>query len=204
MDSSLLTEIINNYGYLGIALLLALENIFPPIPSEVILGFTGFMTLSSKLNIVGSIIAATIGALIGALILYFFGKIISVERLEKILAGRLGKILHFKPADLEKAAAFFNRHGNSAVFFGRFVPVVRSLISIPAGMANYPLGRFITFSTLGTLIWNTVLIFIGRMAGHAWPHVINVIESYGKVLLIVLIILFILIYVIYKKRKKRS
>lgn len=202
MDSSLLTQIINDYGYFGIALLLALENVFPPIPSEVILGFTGFMTLSSKLNIVGSIIAATIGALIGALILYFFGKIISVERLERILAGRIGKILHFKPADLERAASFFNRHGNSAVFFGRFVPVIRSLISIPAGMADYPLGRFIIFSTLGTLIWNTVLIFVGRMAGHAWPHVINLIESYGKISLVVLVVLSILGYFIYKKRKK--
>ncbi|MDN7146219.1 DedA family protein [Liquorilactobacillus mali] len=202
MDSSLLTQIINDYGYFGIALLLALENVFPPIPSEVILGFTGFVTLSSKLNIVGSIIAATIGALIGALILYFFGKIISVERLERILAGRIGKILHFKPADLERAASFFNRHGNSAVFFGRFVPVIRSLISIPAGMADYPLGRFIIFSTLGTLIWNTVLIFVGRMAGHAWPHVINLIESYGKISLVVLVVLSILGYFIYKKRKK--
>ncbi|KRN29108.1 MULTISPECIES: DedA family protein [Lactobacillaceae] len=200
MNSSLLTEIINDYGYFGIALLLALENIFPPIPSEVILGFTGFMTLSSKLNIVGSIIAATIGALIGALILYFFGKIISVERLERILAGRIGKILHFKPADLERAAAFFKRHGNSAVFFGRFVPVIRSLISIPAGMSDYPLGRFVVFSTLGTLVWNTVLIFVGRMAGHAWPHVINIIESYGKISLVVLAALFILGYFIYKKK----
>ena len=200
MNSSLLTEIINDYGYFGIALLLALENIFPPIPSEVILGFTGFMTLSSKLNIVGSIIAATIGALIGALILYFFGKIISVERLERILAGRIGKILHFKPADLERAAAFFKRHGNSAVFFGRFVPVIRSLISIPAGMSDYPLGRFVVFSTLGTLVWNTVLIFVGRMAGHAWPHVINIIESYGKISLVVLAALFILGYFFYKKK----
>ncbi|KRN08727.1 DedA family protein [Liquorilactobacillus mali] len=202
MSSSLLTQIINDYGYFGIALLLALENIFPPIPSEVILGFTGFMTLSSKLNIIGSIIAATIGALIGALVLYFFGKIISVERLERILAGRIGKILHFKPADLERAASFFNRHGNSAVFFGRFVPVVRSLISVPAGMADYPLGRFVIFSTLGALIWNTVLIFVGRMAGHAWPHVINLIESYGKISLIVLVVLFIIGYFIYKKRKR--
>lgn len=151
MNSSLLTNLINDYGYFGIALLLALENIFPPIPSEIILGFTGFLTISSNLDIFGSIIAATIGALIGALILYFFGKIISVGRLEQLLTGRLGKILHFKPADLERASSFFNRHGNSAVFFGRFVPVVRSLISIPAGMSNYSLGRFIFFQLWGHL-----------------------------------------------------
>ncbi|KRM92066.1 DedA family protein [Liquorilactobacillus cacaonum] len=202
MNSSLLTNLINDYGYFGIALLLALENIFPPIPSEIILGFTGFLTISSNLDIFGSIIAATIGALIGALILYFFGKIISVDRLEQLLTGRLGKILHFKPADLERASSFFNRHGNSAVFFGRFVPVVRSLISIPAGMSNYSLGRFIFFSTLGTSIWNTALIFVGRMAGHAWPHVIKTIVAYGKIGLIVIIILFIVCYVVYKRKKE--
>ncbi|GAJ26471.1 alkaline phosphatase [Liquorilactobacillus sucicola DSM 21376 = JCM 15457] len=202
MNTSVLIDVINQYGYFGIAFLIAIENIFPPIPSEVILAFTGFITLSSKLSIGGSIIAATIGAIIGAAVLYAVGRFLSVERLQKMLAGRLGKILRLKPADIEKAAAFFNRHGSAAVFFGRFVPVVRSLISIPAGMSGYPFGRFVAFSTAGALIWNTVLIFVGRLSGHAWPHIVALIETYGKMALLLLIIVALVCFFIWHKKKK--
>lgn len=201
MNTSVLIDVINQYGYFGIAFLIAIENIFPPIPSEVILAFTGFITLSSELNVWGSIIAATLGAIIGATVLYTVGRFLSVERLQKILAGRWGKALRLKPADIEKAAAFFNRHGGSAVFFGRFVPVIRSLISIPAGMTGYPFGRFIAFSTAGTLIWNTVLIFVGRLSGKAWPHIVALIETYGKIALVVLIIVMLGCFLVWRKKK---
>lgn len=201
MNTSVLIDVINQYGYLGIAFLIAIENIFPPIPSEVILAFTGFITLSSKLSVWGSILAATIGAIIGAAVLYAVGRFLSVGRLQKILSGRWGKILRLKPADIEKAAAFFNRHGGAAVFFGRFVPVIRSLISIPAGMTGYPFGRFIAFSTAGTLIWNTVLIFVGRLSGQAWPHIVALIETYGKVALIVLLIIMLVCFLVWRRKK---
>ncbi|KRL05411.1 DedA family protein [Liquorilactobacillus oeni] len=204
MGTGSLTEIINQYGYWGIAALIALENIFPPIPSEVILTFSGFITLSSRLSVIGSIIAATIGAVLGALVLYAIGRLLSTARLEKLLAGKTGKILHLKASDVERAAVFFNRHGGQAVFFGRFVPVIRSLISIPAGMTGYPLGRFILFSTLGTLIWNAVLIMVGRLAGHAWPHFVSLIEVYGKILLLVVLIIGILALWWHRYRRKKE
>ncbi|KRL00902.1 DedA family protein [Liquorilactobacillus capillatus] len=204
MNTSVLIDIINQYGYFGIAFLIAIENIFPPIPSEVILAFTGFITLSSNLNVWGSIIAATLGAIIGATVLYAVGRFLSVERLQRILAGRWGKILRLKPTDITKAAAFFNRHGGAAIFFGRFIPVIRSLVSIPAGMSGYPFLRFIALSAAGTLIWNTVLIFVGRLSGHAWPHIVALIETYGKVALLLLIIIAIVSFFIWRRKKNTS
>lgn len=203
MNTAFLTEIINQYGYLGIALLLAVENIFPPIPSEIVLAFTGFATLNTSLQVVPSIIFATLGALIGALVLYFLGKIISAERLEKILAGKAGKFLHLKPEAIEKSANFFYRHGGPAVFFGRCVPVIRSLISIPAGMTNYPLGKFLALTTLGTLVWNTALIWLGRLAGHAWPHFVSIFETYGRLILSLMIVVMLIYFWLRKKRQPK-
>lgn len=200
MNTTFLTDIINQYGYLGIIFLIAIENIFPPIPSEVVLAFTGFATLTTSLKVFPSILAATFGAVIGALILYAVGRLLSVPRLEKLIAGRC-KILHLKPADLEKAANFFKRYGGQAVFFGRFVPVVRSLISLPAGMAEYSFSRFIIFTTCGTLIWNTALIWLGRLAGHAWPHFVNLFETYGKFALL-LIAAGLIGYWLFRRAKK--
>ena len=145
MDTTVLTELIGQYGYLGIALLIALENIFPPIPSEVVLTFTGFLTLTAGLNVLGAITAATIGAVLGAAILYAVGHFLSVERLEKILNGKVGQTLRFKAKDLDKATKFFQKNGVLALFFGRFVPVVRSLISVPAGMTHYKFTKFYHF-----------------------------------------------------------
>lgn len=201
MNTATLTDIINQFGYLGIIFLIAIENIFPPIPSEVVLAFTGFATITTSLKILPSILAATLGAVIGALILYALGRLLSVQRLENFLTGRWGKLLHLKPADLEKAAVFFNRHGGQAVFFGRFVPVVRSLISLPAGMAEYSFNRFVIFTSIGTLIWNTVLIWLGRLAGHAWPHFVSLFETYGKFALL-LVATILLLYWLFRRSKK--
>ncbi|MFT8837644.1 DedA family protein [Liquorilactobacillus satsumensis] len=204
MNTATLTDLINQYGYFGIAALIALENIFPPIPSEVILTFSGFITLSSRLSVTGTIIAATIGAVIGALVLYALGRLLSAKRLERLLAGRTGKLLHLKSSDVARAAAFFKRHGGQAVFFGRFIPLIRSLISLPAGMSGYPLGRFLLFSTLGTLIWNTVLILVGRLAGHTWPHIVTTIEGYGKLLLLIVLLVAVLAFWWYHRQKRKK
>lgn len=116
MNTTVLTELINQYGYLAIALLIALENIFPPIPSEVILTFAGFLTLNSELHILGVIVASTIGAVLGALILYLAGHLLSAERLEKILSGKVGQLLHFNDKDIAKSISFFKKHGSKAIF----------------------------------------------------------------------------------------
>ena len=149
-------EVMSSYGYLGLALLIMAENLFPPIPSEIILTFGGFMTTYTKMHIPGTILSATVGSIGGALILYQAGRLLSPDRLDALLSGRFGRILHLKKADIQKAADWFDSRGNYTVFFCRFIPIVRSLISIPAGMANMALGRFLWMTVLGSFLWNLV------------------------------------------------
>lgn len=181
-----ITQFINDFGYLAIVLLIALENLLPPIPSEIILTFTGFMTLTSKLTLWGSVIAATVGAVIGALLLYVIGRYLNPERLHWLVASRLGRELRLKDSDITKAQSFFQRHGFKTIFFGRFVPVIRSLISIPAGMAKMPGLLFVLLTTVATLIWNLVLILLGRAAGSAWAEVSAMVDTYASVVAILL------------------
>ena len=197
-------DFISNYGYLAVAILIAVENIFPPIPSEIILTFSGFLSISAHLNLGGLIIASTIGALVGAIVLYLLGKLISFEKLERLITGKWGKILHFKMEHLEKAQRFFERHGNSTAFWGRFLPVVRSLISVPAGMAEFPIKRFLIFTAGGSLIWNAVLIVVGRLAGASWERFSVLIEKYSFVLLAVVVLIGGSGYLIYRIKMKRS
>lgn len=202
--SSTITDFISSYGYIAVALLIAIENIFPPIPSEVILTFSGFLSLSANLNIGGLIIASTIGALIGAIVLYLFGKLISFETLERLIKGKWGKILHFKMEHLERAQKFFNKHGSSTAFWGRFLPVIRSLISIPAGMAEFSMKKFLLFTGAGSLIWNAALIMIGRTAGSSWQEFSVIIEEYSFIVLGVVIVIGLIGYFIYRHFKKKN
>lgn len=166
-------SIMEQYGYLGIFFLIAIENIFPPIPSEVILLFGGFMTTFTKLSIVGVILVATLGSLLGAIILYYIGKILNKERLKKIVSGKVGKILRLKPNDIEAADCWFDKKGNKAVFFCRFIPVVRSLISIPAGMSEMPMIQFLVYTIFGSLIWNSILTIMGVKLGSNWDAILD-------------------------------
>ncbi|KRL52849.1 DedA family protein [Furfurilactobacillus rossiae] len=186
-----LIDFMNQFGYLGIVLLIALENVFPPIPSEVILTFAGFMTLAADLTVTGSVIAATIGAVLGAIILYGIGHWLNEERLQRLVQSRFGRLLRLKQSDVTKTANLFKKHGGKTVFFGRFIPVIRSLISIPAGMTRMKWQSFILFTTVGTLIWNVVLIVLGRLAGHAWTQVSAAVDTFSTVTVVVLAILLV-------------
>jgi alkaline phosphatase-like protein len=205
----IIISFMDQFGYLGIMLLVALENVFPPIPSEVILAFGGFMTTYTSLHVVGVIISATIGSVVGAIILYFIGKLLNKERLISIVSGKVGKILRLKPKDIEKADKWFDERGNVAVFFCRFVPIVRSLISIPAGMSDMPIRSFLLFTTIGTLIWNTVLVILGSKMGENWTKIVDFISEYASITLIVLVIGFIAFVAwfyfgrLHKKKKRR-
>jgi len=202
---SFIINIMNSYGYIGIFLLIMIENIFPPIPSEVILTFGGFMTISSKMSIVGVIIASTLGSLIGAFILYYLGKILNKERLIKIVKSKYGKLLRVKPKDIESADKWFDEKGNKTVFFCRFIPVVRSLISIPAGMSDMPIFKFTIYTLFGSLIWNTVLILVGAFAGDKKDLIVSIIDKLSYVVIVVIIDAFIIfIYLFYKKRIKKK
>lgn len=198
-------EIMNSYGYLGIGLLILIENIFPPIPSELILTFGGFMTINTNMTIIGVIIASTIGSLLGAFILYYIGKILNKERLIKIVKSKYGKLLRIKPKDIESADNWFDTKGNKTVFFCRFVPVVRSLISIPAGMSEMPMVKFIVYTLFGSLIWNTLLVFVGAFAGNKKDMILNIIDKASYAVLIIMFILCcVFIYKFYKTRLKRK
>lgn len=194
-------EIMNSYGYLGIVLLIALENIFPPIPSEVILTFSGFLTTTSDVTIMGVIIFSTIGSVIGAIILFGIGRLLDVEKLEKIV-NRWGHILRLTQKDVQKADAWFRKIGVWAVLIGRLVPIVRSLISIPAGMARMNFGIFLFFTMIGSLIWNSVLVSIGAKLGTSWNTILQYMNLYSNVVLIFLVILFLLLIIWFIKTRK--
>ncbi|MTV81662.1 DedA family protein [Secundilactobacillus folii] len=204
MSTQTITTLIDQYGYLAIILLIAVENVFPPIPSEVILTFTGFLTLTTHLTIWGATLAATFGSIIGAILLYGVGQLASLNRLRRFLNTRLGRLLRLKPTDIDRAAKFFNQHGGVAIFSGRFIPVVRSLISIPAGMAKFPFWPFIGLSTLGTLIWNTVLINAGCLAGTHWQTVTIWFEEWTWIILLTMLLLAAVGGLLYYLRKRRS
>lgn len=180
-----ITEVMDAYGYLGIFLLIALENLFPPIPSEVILTFGGFMTTTSNMTIIGVILAATAGSVVGAICLYGVGRMLSVSRLEMIITS-YGKILRLKPEDIRKAHAWFDKYGARAVFFGRLVPLIRSLISIPAGSTRMSFLPFLMLTTLGSLIWNIALVYIGAAVGASWESIVSYMDIYSNVVYILL------------------
>ncbi|MFE5318902.1 DedA family protein [Paenibacillus sp. NPDC056579] len=173
-------KIMETYGYLGISLLIALENLFPPIPSEVILTFGGFMTTTTTLTILGVVVAATVGSVIGAICLYGIGRLLSAERMEGIVT-RYGKVLRLKPADIHKAEAWFKRYGAWAVLLGRVVPLVRSLISIPAGSARMNFFSFLLLTTIGSLVWNVVLVYVGAIVGSSWDTFLAYMDLYSNI-----------------------
>ena len=169
----LIISLVNQFGYFGILFLIAIENVFPPIPSEVILSFGGFLTTYTELEVPLVIIYATLGSVLGAIILYLIGRFFSEERINKILSSKVGRILRIKPSDVAKAQNWFEKKEKLAVFICRFVPIVRSLISIPAGMTKMNFGLFILLTTIGTLIWNTVLVLCGYYLGENWSYVVD-------------------------------
>ena len=198
----IIINIMESFGYLGILLLIMIENLFPPIPSEVILLFGGFMTTKSELTIFGVVIFSTIGSIIGAIILYMIGKILNKERLIKIVSGKVGKILHLNKSDIEKADEWFSKKGTKTVFFCRFVPVLRSLISIPAGMNQMNIPKFLVYTTIGSLIWNIVLTSFGYLAGANWERISNIFDTYSSVVTVILGIAIIVFMIIFYKKKK--
>lgn len=201
---NIIIDIMNHFGYFGIFLLIAVENIFPPIPSEVILLFGGFMTTYTKLNIVGVVIAATLGSVAGAIVLYYIGKILNKDRLKKIVRGKIGKILRLKETDIDKADAWFDTKGQKTVFFCRFIPIVRSLISIPAGMSEMNLKKFLIYTTLGSAIWNVVLTIAGSIASKNWEKVLGFFDQYSHIVMILLIIIFVIFIIIFYKKKRKQ
>jgi len=161
------TDVIDAIGLAGVAFLVALENIFPPIPSELILLLAGFNVSEGRFGLVGAVLAATVGSVVGAYFLYAVGRLVQDERLERFLAGA-GRFVGLKRADVHKGFLWFERHGTAVVLFGRLIPVVRSVVSIPAGSDKMPIGRFTLLTATGSLLWNTVWVAVGWGLGDQW------------------------------------
>jgi len=176
-------------AYWVILLLIAIENIFPPIPSEIILTFGGFLTTKPEMEMNIWIVAlfSTVGSVSGALVLYGLGRLLSKERLIWII-DKWGKILRLKRKDLDNAESWFNLRGSYTVFFCRFIPIIRSLISIPAGMAKMKMVKFLALTTVGTFIWNVVLINLGAAVGQNWEQIAGFFSTYSDVTLVVIIV----------------
>lgn len=198
-------NIINSYGYLGVAFLIMIENVFPPIPSEIILIFSGFLTTYSDLTPENMVIASTIGSVVGAIIIYLIGYVINIEVIEKFLDTKFGKLLFLKKEDIERSRQWFLKYNGKAVFICRFIPLIRSLISFPAGMTKMKFLPFLIYTVVGTGIWNTVLIILGRIAGDKWEVVLEYSNLYNRIAFIIfLIVLAIAGLVYYKKYHKKK
>ena len=170
--------VVATYGYLGVFLMIALENVFPPIPSEVILTFGGFMTAVTRMNVPGVVSAATAGSLAGAMALYCMGRVLGKSRIDALVKRR-GHLIRVQQRDVDRAMGWFDRYKGKTVFFCRMVPLVRSLISIPAGMACMPLGGFLSLTALGSLVWNTVLVGAGAVLGERWDSILGFLDLYS-------------------------
>lgn len=169
--SDFIIGFITDWGYLGIFLLMVAENIFPPIPSELIMPFAGYVAANGDLSIFGVLIAGTIGSVIGTTAWYAVARLMGLERFT-LLCNKFGRFATLSEDDIDKAHHWFEKYGPMAVFVGRLIPAIRTLISVPAGLAKMPFGRFLVISTLGSLLWTGILTVAGLLL-HEGYHVVE-------------------------------
>jgi membrane protein DedA with SNARE-associated domain len=181
-----ITGFVVRSGYVGVFLLMLAENVVPPIPSELIMPLAGFTAARGQLSLIPVILAGTAGSLLGAVLWYIVGKRLGLERL-KHLAARHGRWLTLSPDDVDRADDWFRRHGARAVFFGRLIPTVRTLISVPAGIAGMPLRSFLAWSTLGTGLWTALLAGAGYLLQSQYQRVSDYLNPVSTVIVVLII-----------------
>jgi membrane protein DedA with SNARE-associated domain len=189
-------DLMDRLGGVGAGLAIALENFFPPLPSEVILPLAGFAASLGSFTLFGALFWTTLGSVLGALGLYSLGRWVGEDRLRKVMH----KLPLVDVEDLDRTAEWFRKHGRKAVFFGRMVPVFRSLISIPAGVTRMPLWQFTAFTTAGSLVWNTIFVFAGYQLGENWQKV----EPYAEILQYVVLAVVVVVVGYGVQRRIRS
>ncbi|WP_225882177.1 DedA family protein [Streptomyces aureocirculatus] len=189
-------DLMDSLGAVGAGAAIALENLFPPLPSEVILPLAGFAASQGKFSLLAALLWTTVGSVVGALALYWVGALLGRDRTVAV-AARLPLV---KTSDIEKTEAWFSRHGTKAVFFGRMIPIFRSMISIPAGIERMPLPVFLGLTTLGSLLWNSVFVLLGYGLGSRWHEVTDVVGLYSKAVLGI-VALAVLVFVVIRIRK---
>lgn len=192
-------DLLNSFGSLGLVLLLLAENLFPPIPSEVILPLAGFLVSRGDLGIIQALLAATLGSLLGAYILYALGRWGG-----RPLVLRYGRILRIKEEDLDHAEGWFERYGGAVVFFARMVPGARSVVSVPAGMLHMPLVRFTLLTTAGSSLWNALLIGAGWFLGNNWTQVADLVGQVSNIVVALVVIGAVALTIVWYVRRKRK
>ncbi len=197
-------ELIDKFGYVGVFFLIFIENIFPPIPSEGILLFGGYASHLGTLNIWLAITCATLGSMSGAVLLYSIGSILGKQRIKNLMSSRVGRILHLNAESIENADKWFQKFEGKAVFLCRCIPVVRSIVSIPAGISKMNFRNFILLTFAGSTIWNILITWIGYLAGDTWHTVQIWLGIYSDAVLAIILILVVSAYIIVSIRRKKK
>ncbi|MBF9129385.1 DedA family protein [Plantactinospora sp. S1510] len=188
--------VIEAMGAPGVGLLVALENVIPPVPSEIVLAMAGYLAGEGRMNVFLVVLAATAGSVLGALALYWLGAALGEDRLKRWL-DRLPLV---DTDDLERADRWFERYGSWAVLFGRMIPVVRSLVSVPAGANRMPMGRFLALTTLGSGLWNAIFVGLGFALGSQWQQI----DRYASFFDYGLLAIFVTMIAVWAVRKRRK
>ncbi|WP_434993981.1 DedA family protein [Arthrobacter sp. Ld5] len=192
-------NLMETIGAPGAGLAIALENLFPPLPSEVILPLAGFTASRGNFSLFEAILWTTIGSVVGAFALYALGAWLGRDRMRRLVS----RVPLIDLEDVDRVEDWFNRHGYQAVFFGRMIPLFRSLVSIPAGIERMPVGKFLLLTTAGSLIWNSIFVLAGFYLGENW-HIVEQYAGTFQRIVIVAVILFLLYFVVTKVRKYRA
>lgn len=195
-----ISSFLQQTGYVGLALLMLAENVFPPIPSELIMPLAGFSAARGDLNLPLVILAGTVGSVAGALLWYYAARALGSQRL-KLFAARRGRWLTLEPRQIDHASTWFLRHSGKSVFFGRLVPGVRTLISVPAGIAEMSLGRFLTYSTLGSTVWTSFLGVSGFMLQGQYEKASAWLDPVSNGVVVLLVIFYLYRVVTFKPRE---
>ncbi len=180
-------ELIAAIGYPGIVLVMAIENVFPPIPSEAVLPFAGALAADGELSFWGAVAAGTAGSVLGAVILYAVGYVAREAGVRRLVAA-YGRYLFISEHDLDRAAGWFGRYGEAVIFFGRLIPIIRSLVSIPAGYTRMNPVRFLVYTTLGTALWSLLLTYAGWVLGENWETIREYTGPYENAALAVIVL----------------
>jgi membrane protein DedA with SNARE-associated domain len=198
-------NIISTGGYPGLYFVMFLENVFPPIPSEVVLPLAGSLSLTGRFTIPLITFVGMLGSLTGAFLFYGLGKWLGEERVRTFI-GKFGKYALLSVEDFDRSKDWFDKYDEWVIFFSRMVPIVRSLISIPAGVSNMNLAKFSFYTVLGTALWSFILSFAGRLLGEQWPIITDFINTYQNVVLVVgfLAVVAFVAYRLIRKKKTVS
>ncbi|WBU64906.1 DedA family protein [Paracoccus aerodenitrificans] len=181
-----IVSVIDGWGYTGVFLLMLAENVFPPIPSELIMPLAGYLVGEGRLGLVMTILSGTAGSVLGTSLWYVVGQIFGAVRLKR-WAARWGRVFTMSPSDIDGAIGWFSRHGGAAVFFGRMLPAIRTLISVPAGIAAMPFWRFLLLTTLGSAIWTILLTVAGLILQDQFELVSGFIDPISKLIVLSII-----------------